>query len=70
MVFGTKYCKTPIIRVLEIFWLFASSKKPHETYKHVKNGKWVTCILTFDAKITSAWIAGLDDSAKISCREL
>ena len=39
--------KKTIIRLLEIFTLFASSKK-HKNYKHEKNGKWVTCIRAID----------------------
>ena len=33
-----QYCKTPILRMLEIFALFASSRK-RKNYKHAKNGK-------------------------------
>ena len=63
--------------MLELFALFASSRKTRK----LENAKiaitqiigsklGVSEHLTFDVKITSMRIAWLDDSAKISCREL
>ena len=60
------YCKTPIIRMLEIFPLFASSKKTRK----IGSELCVSERLTFDRKITSAQIDWLEDSAKISRRKL
>ena len=41
------YCKTPIIRVLEIS-RYSCLQRKRENNKHAKNGKWVTCIRAFD----------------------
>ena len=51
-----------MIHVLEIFALFASSKKTRKMGFEVRLSER----LMFDTKITSTPIAWLDDSAKIS----
>ena len=64
---SSRYCKTPIIRVLEIFTL--ENAKITSTRK-IGSELHVSERLKFDMKITSTRTAWLDDSVKISRWEL
>ena len=56
-----KYCKTPVIRVLEIFALLASSMKKQKTSTQKMECELrVSERLTFNAKITSTQLVCVD----------